>query len=111
MIFSPQKRAKKALKTKKGPKGISDFHCFFFKIINPIPIIAPKKKAKKRQIKILGQDKIRPSKIANLKSPQPIQVSLEKKIKAKKKKAGKKLKNKFQILNISQLPIFQILNN
>ena len=41
--------------TKKGPKGISLFKPFLPNKINPIPIIAPIKKAENKAAKIFGK--------------------------------------------------------
>lgn len=71
-------------KTKNGPKGISDFHPFFPKNINPTPIIAPTEKERNKATKILGQPKNKPMKKASLTSPKPIHFSLEIKTSAKK---------------------------
>lgn len=73
IIFLLQKRAINVPVTKNGPKGISLLRVFFLKIINPIPIIAPIKKAKKRAMRILGKPRKSPIKNANFGSPQPIQ--------------------------------------
>ncbi len=83
--FSPKNIAKKVPVAKNGPKGISDFKVFLANIINPIPIIAPMKKAKKREIKIFGQPKINPIKKANLISPSPIHLPREIKTNVRKK--------------------------
>ena len=111
MIISPQNNAINVPVTKNGPKGTSDFKVFLPEIISPTPIIAPKKKAENKATRILGKPKIKPIKMANLKSPRPIQRPLESKIIAKKKNAGKIPNPKSQILNKSQLPKFQISNN
>ncbi len=58
--------------TKKGPKGSSDLKVFFFKRISPIPIIAPKKKEKKKAIKKFGNPETKPIKNPNFISPNPI---------------------------------------
>jgi len=81
----PQKRAMNVPVTKKGPKGISLLRVFFFKTISPIPIIAPRKKAKKRAMRIFGKPRKSPIKKANLGSPQPIHLPRETKTIAKKK--------------------------
>jgi len=83
--------------TKNGPKGISDFKLFFFKVIKKIPKIAPTKNEKNKAGTIFGQPKIKPIKIESLKSPQPIQVSFEIKIRTRKNKEGKIPNNPFQI--------------
>ena len=63
--------------TKNGPKGTSDFKFFFFAKINPIPIIAPIKNAKKSETKILGKPRKRPIKTANFTSPKHSHLPLE----------------------------------
>lgn len=62
---------------KKGAKGIWLFNPFFSRIINPNPIIAPKRKAKNIPHKMLGKPKRSPKSRANLTSPKPIQRPLE----------------------------------
>ncbi len=99
MIFSPKNIAKNVPETKNGPKGIWDFIVFRFKKINIKPTIAPLKKAKNKATKIFGQPKKRPIKIESLKSPQPIQVSFEIKMIARKNREGKIPMTKFQIPN------------
>ena len=109
--FWPKNKERKVPVTKKGPKGTSDFQVFLPKTINPNPIIAPIKKAKKRPTKILGKPKNKPIKTASLKSPNPIHFPPENKIMAKKNNDGKIPNPKSEILNKSQFPKFQILNN
>ena len=75
---------------KNGPKGISDFKDFLFKIINPIPIIAPKRKAENKANKILGNPRKNPIKKANFISPIPIQLPRETKTITRKNSAAPK---------------------
>ena len=70
--------------TKNGPNGISLFKLFFLpvrsgKTINIKPIIAPKKKAKNKAVKIFGNPNKIPIKRANFTSPKPIAMPLENK--------------------------------
>ena len=76
-IWLPKKKAVKVPVIKKGPKGTSDFKVFLPDNINPIPIIAPRKKAKNKPTKILGNPKINPIKKASFMSPPPIHLPLE----------------------------------
>lgn len=87
IIVSPQNKAIKVPVTRKGPNGTSLLSAFFLKTINPIPIIAPMKKAKKRAIKILGKPRKSPIKKANFGSPNPIHLPREIKTIARKKEA------------------------
>ena len=75
---------------KNGPKGISDLRVFLPENINPSPIIAPRKKAKNRATRILGNPKIRPIKKASLMSPMPIHFPREIKTINKKNAAAPK---------------------
>ena len=59
-------------KIKNGPKGTSDFIFFFFKMINSIPIKAPKKKDIKRDGKIRGHPRNNPKRNTSFTSPKPI---------------------------------------
>ena len=89
-------------------------------MINPIPIIAPMKKAKKRATKMFGKDKIKPIKKANFISPTPIHFPWEIKTIIKKKSEARKAERrgfanvwKFEIRNskFGTNPKSQILNN
>ena len=88
MISLPQNKAINVPVTKNGPNGISLFRPFLLARISPIPIIAPKKKAKNRATRIFGKPRKRPIKKANFTSPQPIHFPLEIKIIARKKPAA-----------------------
>ncbi len=75
---------------RNGPNGISLFKVLRPVLINPNPIIAPNKKAKKRAIEIFGQERKKPMKNASFTSPKPIHFPLEKsQIKKKKSPAPK----------------------
>jgi len=54
--------------------------------------IPPAKKERKKDKRIFGHPKNRPDRIEISKSPHPIQVSLETKIKRRKKMEGKRAK-------------------
>lgn len=98
ITFSPKNIAINVPVTKKGPKGTSDFIVFFFKIINPIPIIAPKRKAENKATKILGNPSKSPIKKANFISPTPIHLPREiRTIKKKKSPAPRALYIVFSI--------------
>lgn len=88
MMFRPQNRARNVPATKNGPNGTSLFKVFFPVKINPIPIIAPIKKAKNKAAKIFGKPKINPIKKANFISPTPIQRPREIKTIIRKKAAA-----------------------
>lgn len=75
--------------TKNGPKGTSDFKVLFLEIINPVPIIAPVRKAKNRATKMLGQPRKSPIKKANFISPIPMPFPRDAKTMTRKKLAAK----------------------
>ena len=79
---------------KNGPKGISDFRVFFFKIIKIMETKAPIRKAKNKATKILGQPRIKPINKANFMSPTPIHLPLETKTIARKKAPAAQAANK-----------------
>ena len=90
---------------KNGAKGTSDFKLFFLKIINPIPIIAPKEKAKNRAKIVLGKERKRPIKKTSFTSPKPNHLPLEKRKIAKNKKVipkerGRVFSRKYLVLSI-----------
>ena len=89
-MAGPQNMATNVPVTKNGPKGTSDFKDFLPKIINPIPIIAPVRKAKNKATNMLGKPKIKPIKKPNLISPTPIQRPRDSKTMARKKPAAPK---------------------
>ena len=87
--------------TKKGPKGISLFKPFLPNKINPIPIIAPIKKAKNKAAKIFGNPIKIPMKKTNFTSPNPIHLPLEiRKIKRKNKEATSAAYKAFKMLHL-----------
>ena len=89
-ICWPQNKPIKVPITKKGPKGTSLFKVFFLAIIKPIPITAPKKKAKNKAGIILGKPSKKPIKKPNLTSPKPIHLPREIRKMIKKKPAAPK---------------------
>ncbi len=87
--------------TKKGPKGISLFKPFLPNKINPIPIIAPIKKAENKAAKIFGKPIKIPMKKTNFTSPNPIHLPLEiRKIKRKNRKAPSAAYKAFKISHL-----------
>ena len=75
--FSASKKAINVPDTKNGPKGISEEKDFFLFNIKKTPTIDPKRKAKNKATKTLGQPKNKPIKKANFTSPTPIHFPLE----------------------------------
>ncbi len=94
MKIFPKNIAKIVAPTKNGPKGISDFKVFFLRANKITEIAAPIKKAKNKAAKIFGQPRIRPIKIANLKSPTTINLPREISTIARKKAPPTKLANR-----------------
>ena len=88
MIVCPQNKAMNVPATRNGPKGTSDFIFFFFKRINPIPIIAPEKKATNKATKISIQPRKSPIKKASLMSPIPMPLPRVSRTIAKKNPAA-----------------------
>ena len=88
--MSPKKIEINVAPTKNGPNGTSDFNVFVFIIIKKIETKAPRKKARNKAIKILGQPKIKPIKNTNFTSPIPIQRSLDISTKERKNKPATK---------------------
>jgi hypothetical protein len=78
IISSEKKKEIKAPKTKKGPKGSSEFIFLFLKKTNPNPIIAPTKEATNKVRKTFGNPKKIPRNKANFTSPKPIHLPFEK---------------------------------
>lgn len=70
---SPQNKVIKVAPTKNGPKGISDFRVFLFKINKIVETIAPLKKAKNKAVKRFDKPKSKPINTPILISPTPIQ--------------------------------------
>ena len=100
-IFSPQNRAMKVPVTRNCPNGTSLFRVFLFNKINPIPIIAPIRKAKKSATRILGKPSKKPIKKASFISPTPIHLPREIKTIARKKPAAPRAA--YIVLSISYL--------
>jgi len=86
MISLPKNIAINKPVTRKGPKGISLFNVFLPMIINPKPIIAPRKNDEKRATKIFGLPRNIPIKNANFTSPKPIHLPFETNQRKKKKR-------------------------
>ena len=89
---------------KNGPKGISDLRVFLPENISPNPIIAPRKKAKNRATRILGNPKISPIKKASFISPIPIHFPRETKT-ISKKKTEAKIADKREFIKVFKIQI------
>ena len=70
----PHNKAIKVDPVKNGPKGISDFNFFFFRVNKIIEIIAPLKKAKNKATKRFDTPKSKPIKTPIFISPIPIHL-------------------------------------
>ena len=77
IISLPKNKAKNVPTTKNGPKGTSLCNVFLPKIIIPMPIIAPLKKAENKPTKIFGQPRIKPIRKTSLTSASPIHLPRE----------------------------------
>lgn len=73
----PHNKVIKVAPIKNGPKGISDFKVFFFKINKTIATIAPIKKAKNKAVRRNSHPKSKPINAPILISPTPIHLPFD----------------------------------